>query len=215
MNNLENTKTPLSQVLEKLTLSQQDILRALEKEKNITIDKANFSKIVNGKRKITEEIENALSELYGINPAFLEGKSNDMFLINQLSFQTFAQIFKEWKITEYDDPNEEQCKQYLHLTMDKNLYDFLINFDKVNLLKEHGMECFNQEISKYKENFLQSGPQYEEYVLIPRNQFMQIPIVGIREHTRKKLQEILDLVEYKDYTKSKLKLKINTTQIKK
>ena len=210
----------LLEIMKELDISQAQIVRDLN-EKGVSINTQNLSKCVKGERTLTKEALNAMYEIYHVNPKYLKGTSDEMYPEGEIAFQTFSQIFPEWHITEYIDhsiePEKEdsRTKQYLHLKMDSSLYNFLINFDKVEQLKEQGL-CFGDiELRKYRDIYYKNSkqPHYQEYLLIPRDEFLKLPIVGTKESIRKHLSELLNFWDHRNYPKSKTKFKIRTNTI--
>ena len=77
--------------------------------------------------------------------------------------------------------------------MDANFYNFLIDVD-LEKLKVHS-EDLKERIKILKERHLKNE-NLKEYVLIPRNEFLEI--VGEDKEKRAKFYEIIDTQEYED-----------------
>ena len=92
---------------------------------------------------------------------------------------------------------EKGNKKYLHLVLDHNFYNFLLRVDIARLYSEETLSSFEEV--KRLDDIHTSKPQLEEFVLIPRNNFIEI----IQEFTtgRKKFAEIIDLSEHENYAK--------------
>lgn len=80
--------------------------------------------------------------------------------------------------------------------MDKNFYNFLVEVDTARLAVDSGISCLSDEIENLKELF--SGePDLQEYVLLPKNNFIEILEDNIR--SRKSLNEIVSFSKYESY----------------
>ena len=80
--------------------------------------------------------------------------------------------------------------------MDKNFYNFLVDVDKARLAVDAGISCLSDEIENLKEIF--SGePDPQEYVLLPRNNFIEILEDNVK--SRKSLYEIENFSEHESY----------------
>ena len=115
-------------------------------------------------------------------------------LLNLISFtnEKWDTVFR----TSTDENGNEITNRYLHFTMNKNFYDFLLDVDVAKMACKKGVSSLSDEISRLKELY-DAEPDLQEYVVIPRNEFSEI----VQEHAaeRKQLEEVLNLMQYSDY----------------
>lgn len=84
----------------------------------------------------------------------------------------------------------------MHLTIDKNIVDLLIELYKVKKVTDDGISSFEQEKESLKELY-DADPNPQEYVLIPRNN--SIEIVTDTVEKEKYLHQVIDAALYSDY----------------
>ena len=151
-------------------------------------DETYFSHIKSGKRKnIPDVLINALHEKFNVNPAYLRLESTCPFDTIEIIYECFEKIVNGWDILERDND------KYLHLTMDKNFYDFLIELHRVKEVTEEGIGSFEQEKNSLKEIYSGESAQ-EEFVLIPRNIFYEIVSNDVEK--AKYLNDVLDFSKF-------------------
>ena len=180
----------LSNVLEYLKkkgYSQKDIANATD------VDETGLSHLKSGKIKyINNDFLDKLHKAYKINPRYIRLDSNIMLDITGTKFSNFEAFVDSWDVV------EKGSDKYLHFTIDKRFYDFLLEVDKIRSATDEGISSFDIEIENLKE--IHDGvPEPEEFVLIPRNNFIEILQDAIQDH--KKLDEIISLIEYSNYIK--------------
>lgn len=159
-------------------------------------DESYFSELKSGKRKkIPEKLIKALHEKYNINPDYLKLESDCPFDDADYKLECFLKIVEDWNVLISDTADK-----YLHLTLDRNFYDFLIAFDKAKEVTDEGFSSLEIEKKALTELYL-TTPSPEEFVLIPRNNFLEILDDAIS--TDKKLTEVLDLIELAPYKDAK------------
>ncbi|MBR3809520.1 MAG: hypothetical protein IKK46_04370 [Clostridia bacterium] len=124
---------------------------------------------------------------FGINPDYLSGESDVMIDLNGSRLDYLEKIVESWQTLEGIQ------NKYLHFIMDANFYNFLIDVD-LEKLKVHS-EDLKERIKILKERHLKNE-NLKEYVLIPRNEFLEI--VGEDKEKRAKFYEIIDTQEYED-----------------
>lgn len=159
-------------------------------------DESYFSELKSGKRKkIPEKLIKALHEKYNVNPDYLKLKCKCPFDDADYKLECFLKIVEDWNVLISDTTDK-----YLHLTLDRNFYDFLIAFDKAKEVTDEGFSSLEIEKKTLTELYL-TTPSPEEFVLIPRNNFLEILDDAIS--TDKKLTEVLDLIELAPYKDAK------------
>ena len=113
---------------------------------------------------------------YNINPGYVRLNSDYMIDILGMKLSNFEAFVNSWDVvdkTTKDSNGKRIVEKYIHFTMDKNFYEFLIDVDKVHQVVKEGISDLSGEIEQLKEIF--SGePELQEYVLIPRNVFINI-----------------------------------------
>ena len=156
-------------------------------------DESYFSDLKSGKRKkIPEKLIKALHEHYNINPDYLRAKSDCPFDDADFKLESFLNFVNDWNVLNSNDNKDK----YLHLTFDRNFYDFLIDFNRAIEITEEGFSSIEQEKKALEELYF-SEPSPKEFVLIPRNNFMEIVNEAIEDH--KKISEVINLIEYSSY----------------
>lgn len=185
---LKKQRDRLSEVLSYLKekgISQSNISRKLD------IDETKISHFKSGKiKQIPSDFLEQLQSEYNINPNYIRLESSCMLDTTGTKFYNFEKFVDSWNVLEND------LDKYLHLTIDRNFYDFLLETIDVRHATDKGISSFNAEIENLKE--LYSGePLPEEFVLIPRNNFIEI--IEDKKQKMKCLNEVLDLMEHTSY----------------
>lgn len=209
----DTSSTPLQKVLkDDLHLSQADVIRLLQ-YCSIPIDSSRMSDYFNEKRTITEDVLNALHMLYFINPKYIKGKSDDMYDIPETILNYAFSFASEITVTEnpnrkvsHEDNTQPSAERYLHITMDEKFYDYLIHLDSIEEASEKTHFDKKDVISDIKELYKNGEHTQKEYVLLPRNIF--VDILKNDPLQRKVFQELIDITKHHDYQKCKEKYKI-------
>lgn len=209
---MKNQSKRLNEILKDLNISQADIVKSL-KERGISIDSSRMSDFINGKRALTDSILSGLHMQYFINPQYLSGQSNDMYDIPATILNYAFSFAREISVIENPNrkieyqnendsidsivQNETRNERYLHITMDKKYYNYLINYDLLEQASEKGIFEKEKIISCIKELYKKGEHEMEEYVLLPRNTMIEI----VRDYIskRKCFQELIDMEGYIDY----------------
>lgn len=159
---------------------------------DIDVSESSISKYRTGNTFIPQYVLVKLSEKFGINPKFVRLESDYICRPNSIMLNSLEEIVDSWNTIEKGN------KKYLHLVLDRNFYNFLLRVDMARLYSEETLSSFEEEVKKL-DDIHTSKPQLEEFVLIPRNNFIEI----IQEFTtnRKKFAEIIDLSEHENYAK--------------
>lgn len=185
---LKKQRDRLTEVLSYLKqkgISQSSISRKLD------IDETTISHLKSGKiKQIPCDFLEQLQAEYSINPSYIRLESSCMLDTTGTKFCNFEKFVDSWNVL------ENNSHKYLHLTIDRNFYDFLLETVDVRHATDKGISSFNAEIENLKE--LYSGePVPEEFVLIPRNNFIEI--IKDKKQNKKYLNEVLDLIELTSY----------------
>lgn len=148
---------------------------------------------------IPDEFLKEMQKHYNINPKYIRLTSERMFDIIRMKFSNFETFVDSWDTVEKLKINKDgtqEIKKYLHFKMDKNFYNFLVEVDTARLAVDAGISCLSNEIENLNELF--SGePDLQEYVLLPKNNFIEILEDNIR--SRKSLNEIVNFSKYESY----------------
>lgn len=191
-NNTDTLNIRFSNVLKVLKnkgVSQRKIMDELEL--SFITDETYFSSIKSGKRKnIPDELIQSLHQKYNVNPGYLKMESNCIFDTNETKIESFMNIIDDWNVLKSD------TNEYLHLTIDKNIVDLLIELYKVKKVTDDGISSFEQEKKSLKELY-DADPNPQEYVLIPRNNFIEIVTDTVEKE--KYLHQVIDAALYSDY----------------
>ncbi len=184
---LENQRERLKKVLNHL--KEQGYLQKDIAAKTGT-DTIYISHLKNGKVKIIpDSFLEKLREMFGINPDYIREKSNIMLDIHGTNLEHFEKIVDDWGTVTHGE------KHYLHICMDSNFYNFLIDVDTARQAADQGVSSLQSEINALKQ--LHTGnPVIQEFVLIPRNNFVEI--VSDTQKPRKELFEIIDPTAFTD-----------------
>lgn len=194
---LKKQRERLSKVFEYLKkngISQKEIADKAD------IDPEKLSQYKNGKIKyIPNTFLEEISKIYNINPRYVRLQSDYMVDIPGMKLSNFEAFIDAWDVvdkTTVDPDGKRIVEKYLHFTMDKNFYEFLIDVDKARQVVKEGLSDLSGEIEQLKEIF--SGePEPQEFVLIPRNVFINILTDLVQPS--KTLEEAFDLIEHLSY----------------
>lgn len=158
-------------------------------------DETYFSNLKSGKRKnIPDELIKALHHHYQINPDYLKLISDRPFDDIEYKLESFLHFIDDWNVLERDSD------KYLHLTLDRNFYDMLLELHHIKEVTEEGISSYENEKNSIKELYSDS-PSPEEFVLIPRNVFWDI--VKSDSEKAKYVNEILDFTKFDSYLDEK------------
>lgn len=172
-------------VLKERGITQKEIAVA------IGADEGTLSSLKSGKVKnVHPEISSALEEKYAINPYYISGESEMMFTQHLKELKHFDQFVKKWGTVEGSE------QKYLHLSLDKNFYDFLIEVNAIRLAEAEGILAVSDQI-RDSAHLHTAEPDFQEFVLLPRNNFLEI--LGPIKKGKKEFEEVMDLLEYDDY----------------
>lgn len=158
-------------------------------------DETYFSNLKSGKRKtIPDQLITALHHHYKVNPDYLKLLSDRPFDDIEYKLENFLHFVDDWNVLEREND------KYLHLTLDRNFYDMLLELHHIKEVTEEGIFSYENEKNSVKE--LYSGsPSPEEFVLIPRNVFWDI--VKSDSEKAKYVNEILDFTKFDSYLNDK------------
>lgn len=175
---LDEQKKRLSNVFDFLKtqgISQREIADCFDNDSKI--DTTTLSHYKSGKIKhIPNKFLEKLHDVYNINPLYIRLQSDSMLDVIGSKLSNFESFVDSWDIVERhsNDPEGERVtEKYLHLTMDKNFYDFLIDVDNARQAADSGISSLPEEIENLKE-LCSEIPDLQEFVLIPRNNFIKI-----------------------------------------
>lgn len=181
---MEISKPRLKEVLEYLknekNLSQNRIVEIFnEKDSTLCLTPQRLSNFKTGTQKFIEKKLCLLFwENFNINPAFLYGDSTDMIDHVKVEFEYFKTLINKWDTVEKifrDTDGTTFTKKYLHLTLRKSFYDFLLEIHSAEDFKNSSMAqydiAFNEAKHKYNKSDLNL---LNEYVLIPRDEWIKI-----------------------------------------
>lgn len=195
-----NFENAIEYIQEKYKISKKTISEEINNCKNvfIQIDKSKISQYIANDRP-SDEVIQAMHELYHINPDYLKRCSDVMIDGAGIILETINKIFTNWsttvETTYSDSDGKEITNTFLHVTMKECYYNFLKKVDSVKFLKEQGMKSFDAELAQCKKEFNDTKDEKEwEYVILPKNSL--IDIVTFNKQSRKALEELLDLEKY-------------------
>lgn len=190
--NADTLNTRFSNILKALKnkgVSQRKIMDELKL--SFITDETYFSSIKSGKRKnIPDELIKALHQKYNVNPAYLKMESDCIFDTYEVKIESFMNVINDWNVLKGDS------NEYLHLTIDKNIVDLLIELYKVKKVTDDGISSFENEKESLKELY-EADPDPKEYVLIPRNNFIEIVTNTVEKE--KYVHQVIDAALYSDY----------------
>lgn len=135
--------------------------------------------------QIPSWVLDALHRRYNINPDYIIGNSDSMFDEAGITYKCFSKIFPEWKTVNasfIDENNIPHTDQYLLLTTNSHLYEFLKQADSARYTTSEGMIRFNQNLKEYEKEFNnKNDSQYKEYVLLPTEDLDKILLNSIAQ----------------------------------
>lgn len=166
-------------------LSEEPTLSQKEFANELSFTESYVSKLRNGKSPISQNVKERIFEKY---PKFRESISHEIKDEAVTFYEYFEAIFQEIIAT---PKNRNKDEKYLRLKMNKNLYDFFIKVNMAKEFKEQGSQCFEEEFDKFKEKYLESPKDYQDYILLPCNTLFEI--IEDSERTRKTVEECLNL----------------------
>lgn len=169
------------ELLKKRGVSQKKICDKLNRTEDY------LSSLKYGKIKyIPDEVLEVLETNYNVDPAYIRLDSTTPFFDISKLFEHFEKFVSDWETVKHGG------KSYLYLTMDRNLYEFLLEVDNVNLADDSGSIDKSASMKKLTAAF--SGiRQKRKYVLIPCDSLLEIATTA--QAQRKQLSEVLDLME--------------------
>ncbi len=179
--------------------NQSDIARNISKYV-IGIDRIHISKYKKNDPCAGPEVIAAMHKHYHINPNYLNGTSDVLLDGAGLLLEKFNSIFQKWSTVEKkytNDKGVEVSDTYLHLVMNECDYKFLQKVDHARFLQEQGMHSFDEELSICKTECNNTNSTECEYVLIPRNRFIEM--IGVDQNNRKSFDSLIDLQPHSHY----------------
>lgn len=145
---------------------------------------------------IPDDFLEKMQLFYNINPQYIRLNSNFMFDLLGMKLSNFEIFVDSWNTVEKSKVNSSgtpEIEKYLHFTMDKNFYDFLIDVDTAHLATDEGISSLDNEIKNLRELF-NGEPDLQEYVLLPRNNF-----INILEETAKARQSLYEVINFSEH----------------
>lgn len=171
--------------------SDKEILLELQTDYEVVIDTSYLSKMKSGEKPIKEELVNCLKEKYNINPEYILGESESLLDTLSINFDNFCSIANNWMTISQSKTSQ---KYNLLLEMDDNLYRFLLQNPRKNLLYTGKEFSFEDTIIYTRQQLRCKKPDYQRYILIPEED-----VINTNEDSDLKLFETkLSLLE-KDY----------------
>lgn len=167
-------------------ISQIDIANEL----NIsTIDETRISKLKKEtKKKLPNELITELHKKYNVNPDFLLLKSDCPFDTIGIMLEHFESFIDDWKVA---NGQNEKC---LHLRINSNFYDFLLELYKLKEIKDNGIIDYEKSKNDLQEVY-NGDPLLKDYLLIPRECLTEI-VQSEMENIN--VDGILNFLDYKD-----------------
>lgn len=154
-------------------------------------DSYEISQLKSGVRKfIPDSILNGLREHYQINPEYIRCDSDIMIDIQGTRLESLEKLVESW------DTVKKGNSKYLHITMDRNFYDFVLAVDKARLASDEGISSLDTEI-KALSSIFNGKPDIQEFVLLPKNNFIEYLTDSAK--AEKQLDEILEFSKLQDY----------------
>lgn len=151
-----------------------------------------ISKYCRSVKKIPEDVLTLLHQVYCVNPDYIKGNSDKMFDEASLKYSLLQELVYDWQILEY-----EEGERFLHFRLDKNFFQYLLDIGHSEILQEEGMLSYEEEEAKIREKYNRSHEEIEEYVLLPRNRFIEI--ITEDKSELKYFSELIDTIQYQDY----------------
>jgi transcriptional regulator with XRE-family HTH domain len=141
-------------------------------------------------KNIPPQIADVLEEKYEINPEYLFGTSEEMRTFHIKELRHFDQFVKGWNTV------ERSGKEYLHLHLDQNFYNFLIEVSSIRKIARDGFLLESEGIRNAAH--LNGGePNIQEFVLLPKNNFLEI--LRSAKEDKEKLDDVIDFIEHIGY----------------
>lgn len=185
--NLKRQKERLKNVFRFLRnngITQEMVAEKIYKEKSF------ISRLISDKdKKIPDDFLLKLRDMYDINPNYIRDKSDFISYSLGKMLKNFEAIVKDW------DTVYKGERQYLRLRMDENFYNFLVDYDKIKLKELEG-RSLEAAIEDLKDK-LTKKPKIKEYVLLPRNVFIELALEAKKE--RQILDEVVELFSYEEF----------------
>ena len=154
-------------------------------------DEIFLSQLKSGKIKsVVQDFIDILEEKYYINPYYLNGESKIMMSPHIEQLKYFDKAVEKW------DTVKSSEQEYLHLSMDKLFYDFLLEVNKARLAVADGISSESAEIRNLAKLY-EGEKDIQEFVLLPRNNFIEI--LSAAKEDRTKLEEVIDMWKHLDY----------------
>jgi len=166
---------------------------------------SNVNPVINDKEAIRPGMLIRACEVYPQYSLFLLGLVKDLKDEASVILDDLHRIFNKITTTpkKYDVDNGKDKKRndtdreiesaFLMLSMDKSLYDFLVEYDRVKKFEEQGLESFSTEMTKIGKRFIESRGKSEPIncVLIPSNALRRI--VEFNKHSQQVMDEIISI----------------------
>lgn len=194
-----------TRVIKKL---EEEINKLYEENKNDkkikVLNKINDGTICeykNGKRKtIPDEFLEFLHKEYKINPRYIRQESDLMLATINSKLMAFDELFNSWNTierTRITPKGGKESKKYLQLKLDKNFYDFMLEYgDTLLSVVNNGILTLEEGI-KILDEIYESEENLQEFVLIPCKDFKRI--VAEETTRNKQFHEVIDIIEHIDY----------------
>ncbi len=173
----------------------------IEFAENIGRDEKYISKIISGKRPMTQGVAEQIKKKYGYEIDYIFGKTEISKDAATTILEDFQGIFSEISVTTQgymNDKREEVENKFLTLSMDEYLYQFLMDFDHIEFRKEnHDIDnkAYDTELELAKKDYLnrKGTGEVRQYILIPT---IEMPYIVATDRQHKKawgeVQKVLD-----------------------
>lgn len=143
-------------------------------------------------KEIPEDVLTLFHQEYHVNPDYIKGKSDKMFDEASLKYSLLQELVYDWQILECGEG-----ERFLHLQLDQNFFQYLLDIGHSEILQEQGMRSYEEEEEKIRKKYNESEEKIEEYVLLPRNRFIEI--VTEDKSNLKYFNELIDTFLYQNY----------------
>lgn len=197
--NKENFNCFLIYMKEQKGISPASIVRELDL---MGIDNSVISNLRYNSGFVKIEFLQALHEKYKVNPEYLLGESSIMFDNIAPQFKGFTAFVKAWdtviKLKRTAD-GEQKRVPYLHLSMNREFYDFLLEVDQNDLYTKEGFLTESEYINRINTIFNNKNESIQDFVVIPCEDFLTI--IDENKKSRKALEEVLNPSEHEVYSK--------------
>lgn len=165
-------------------------------------DETRISELKSGKRTtIPDGFLDMLQAQYHINADYIRGNSKMMLDVCGTKLENFDKVFESWKTVEKRKRIEKDglkincITRFLHVKMDKNFYEFLLNVNEARLETASDTASLENRIEELKKKYT-TKENIEEYVILPKNALFEY--ISDEIDNRKQLDEILDLSMMQD-----------------